>query len=780
MHAPQSPVGGPSAPCDDDLNGILPRPPLRLLSGSKTSIFLLGSQGTGKSTLGIIASVHLGRRLIDWETYFHQQTGTPWTPPSGTPAARAKTSSEHYRVLESLVANYSEIHVVVCPLECLRIDGAQLLFRRLARTSPVILVLSDLATDNSFAGTMPGLDLELCLTCSSHAYFNLSEECHSPARSPERPTEKSLGGPSTPTLPTRFLHLKRLEQEFIRFLGKVLRTALFNVQTDTIIDVPLLLRNEYTYVLPVGLADLAQDSNLCEIVDDAVDAIELRIDIPRDQTGKSMPDLIASIARGVTRLRRVFCGPIIYHVEFPVSPSKLVLLYRQSIYFGLRLGVDYLTIDLRCHDYTIQRLVNCRANTSIIGHLHDPAPGESGWQSPERLRQFNHAKSSGFQVIRLTQVAQSKSDNLAVQHFIHSTGASPTRSPSLIAYNTGPLGKTSCCFNNAFTPVRSCRPTMRHSAPPRDDGSGDLISIPEAQRALFSSFFNDPLKMYIVGTDVSRSLAPLVYDVALKHVGIPHSFDIRNATAASDLKPLLYDGNFGGASLAQGFKLSILPLIEHLSVSSSVIGAVNTIMPIRCEWKRGAEDRRPPIAFWRDRNHTGPVKGLYGENTDWIGMYRCVKKRLSPVNAVNSKTTGLVLGAGGMARAAVYAMIQMGVRNIFVYNRTTSRATELADYFNGLGDEPASVDPTRSTPERLTRSLRQWTAKVHVIEEIGQQWPAGFAQPTIVISCLRASPGTGQPTPNITMPPNWLRSPHGGVVVDVSCPPQLLRDSADR
>ncbi|KAJ4232989.1 hypothetical protein NW759_001771 [Fusarium solani] len=267
------------------------------------------------------------------------------------------------------------------------------------------------------------------------------------------------------------------------------------------------------------------------------------------------------------------------------------------------------------------------------------------------------------------------------------------------------------------------------------------------------------------------SPTPFVYDVALKHLGIPHDFGKRNATSVTDLEPLLYDTNFGDASLAQGFKVSILPLIQHLSVSSKVIGAVNTIIPIRCEWKEGSEDARPPVRFWRDRNHGGPVKGLYGENTDWIGMYRSVKKRLSPVNAVSSKTTGLVLGAGGMARAAVYAMIQMGVRNIFVHNRTTSRAIELADYFNSLGDETTVVGPTRQTPERPTRSPRH--TKVHVIKEFGEEWPVGFSQPTIIISCLRASPGTGQPTPNVTLPPNWLRSPHGGVVVDTGYEPLI-------
>ena len=64
------------------------------------------------------------------------------------------------------------------------------------------------------------------------------------------------------------------------------------------------------------------------------------------------------------------------------------------------------------------------------------------------------------------------------------------------------------------------------------------------------------------------------------------------------------------------------------------------------------------------------------------------------MNAVKCRTTGLVIGAGGMAHAAVYSMICLGIRTIFVYNRQRENSEKLASKFDGKLYSSTTNEPT--------------------------------------------------------------------------------------
>jgi hypothetical protein len=276
------------------------------------------------------------------------------------------------------------------------------------------------------------------------------------------------------------------------------------------------------------------------------------------------------------------------------------------------------------------------------------------------------------------------------------------------------------------------------------------------------------MQFWQVGAEVSYSMSPAMHKAGYAKCGMPHDFITRNITSLDEILDLTRNESLGGVSIAQGFKLSSMSLVTHASNHVKAIGAINTIIPIRSHFDK---DTPLPLKFWRSRNQAGPIRGFYGNNTDWVGILQCIRQNLSPANAITQKTAGLVIGAGGMARAAIYALMQLGVPNIFIYNRTSATAKTLADHFNSIELEFSDIGNDTlfhnvHTPEPEGSKL----SIIRVIDSLDDPWMQNFEQPTIIVCCVHALPINDKPAPNITIPPLWLKSPTGGVVVDVSVP----------
>ena len=168
--------------------------------------------------------------------------------------------------------------------------------------------------------------------------------------------------------------------------------------------------------------------------------------------------------------------------------------------------------------------------------------------------------------------------------------------------------------------------------------------------------------------------------------------------------------------------------------------------------------------------------GLYGENTDWRGIKTCIARCINPANAVTSSTTALVIGAGGTSRAAIYALHQLGVANILVWNRTREKACALVDELASrlknpeLGGAPF---------------LRLGVFGGNLGADNVRQAFSPLPPPTIIISTIRSSVSLPTiPSPDDdprgvdTIPDVGLRrdvldlSPTGGVAVELACHPR--------
>ena len=164
------------------------------------------------------------------------------------------------------------------------------------------------------------------------------------------------------------------------------------------------------------------------------------------------------------------------------------------------------------------------------------------------------------------------------------------------------------------------------------------------------------------------SPSPEIHNVGFAENGFPHRYERCDTDDAAAVLETLRRPTTGGGSVTIPHKESVLPEMDVLSESAKTIGAVNTVTKL-------------------------PDGKLHGDNTDWLGIKNQIEARLArrAGGAKPGGRVGLICGAGGTAKAAAYALQQMGCAHVIIVNRTLSRAEALAKEF-GKG-YVASADP---------------------------------------------------------------------------------------
>jgi shikimate-5-dehydrogenase len=167
---------------------------------------------------------------------------------------------------------------------------------------------------------------------------------------------------------------------------------------------------------------------------------------------------------------------------------------------------------------------------------------------------------------------------------------------------------------------------------------------------------------YIFGSNISFSKSPILHHAAFAHYALPYTYTIHQTPSIETLAPLIASSSFGGASVTMPHKLSISTYCTEISPHAKVIGAINTLVVLHDE--------------------KGKRNGIRGENTDWSGLVSCLKTKGKEV--VEEAKRGLVIGAGGASRAALYTLFQLGIKDIYLVNRTLSTAKKIAQDFSHL------------------------------------------------------------------------------------------------
>jgi shikimate dehydrogenase len=175
----------------------------------------------------------------------------------------------------------------------------------------------------------------------------------------------------------------------------------------------------------------------------------------------------------------------------------------------------------------------------------------------------------------------------------------------------------------------------------------------------------------VFGHPIAHSLSPRIHARFGAQTGTALDYGAIDAApdAFATALAAFTAGGGCGANVTLPLKQAAFALCAQSSDFARRAGAVNTLSLL-------ADGR------WR------------GDNTDGAGLVRDLTER----HALDLRgRRGLLLGAGGAARAAAFALLDAGVAELTIVNRTPERADELADaigdpdraharYWNDLGD----------------------------------------------------------------------------------------------
>lgn len=171
-------------------------------------------------------------------------------------------------------------------------------------------------------------------------------------------------------------------------------------------------------------------------------------------------------------------------------------------------------------------------------------------------------------------------------------------------------------------------------------------------------------KAFVTGHPIAHSRSPKIHGHWLEKYGIDGSYQAIDVEPEdfADFLSTLRDNGYSGGNVTIPHKEAAFALVDQRDEAAEAIGAVNTLW-----FEDGA---------------------LWGGNTDAHGFAANLDEH-APGWARNGPA--VVLGAGGASRAVIRALVERGVSDIRIVNRTLSRAQELARRF-GAGVSAHGVE----------------------------------------------------------------------------------------
>lgn len=168
----------------------------------------------------------------------------------------------------------------------------------------------------------------------------------------------------------------------------------------------------------------------------------------------------------------------------------------------------------------------------------------------------------------------------------------------------------------------------------------------------------------VVGNPIAHSKSPFIHSRFAEQTGerVEYRRLLAPVEGFADTVQAFIAAGGRGLNVTVPFKLEAHGLADRLSARAAAAGAVNT------------------LRF--------DAEGIYGDNTDGVGLVRDIETNLG-VRLAGARV--LLLGAGGAARGAVLPILERGPQALTIVNRTAHKARTLVDQFAPAAREAGSA-----------------------------------------------------------------------------------------
>ena len=605
-------------------------------SALQRSLFIIGMRGAGKTTIGGWASQILGWPFVDLDVELEKREGKT------IPEMLVDNDWHSFRQKELLLLQHTMMnkphgHVFATGGGVVETPEARALLQEWQKDGLVLLVSRDIDHIMEYLQldkTRPAyVEDMMSVYLRRKPWFDSCSNLHYHSRAIDSDV---LSAGSTSVF-----------NDFQRFLATITGRG----------EAASRIRNKrHSFFVSLTAPRIETIAPVLPEVTMGVDAIELRVDLlvdPKVEDGLPTPDFLTE---QIALLRAASTLPLIFTLrtvsqggKFPnVDTDQAKELYRVAT----RMGFDFLDLELSSSPPLKEYVLAHRQASTIIASHHDPT-GQFRWadDGEDWRSYFNEACEYG-NIVKLVGVASSADDNDDLKAFKKWASAERPHVPTIMM-NMGEAGKVSRVNNGFLTPVS-------HPLLPAKAAPGQL-SAAEIRQVLGIIGEIPRQRYFLFGKPIALSRSPALHNALFRLTGSPHTYELLETDDVTAAAESMRAEDFGGASVTIPLKLDVIPLLEDLDEPAKVIGAVNTILPMRDEQGKSI---------------------LRGHNTDWQGMVLALRNAGATSSVSNSTNqAGMVIGAGGTARAAIYALHSMGYSPIFLVGRTESKLAQLVADF---------------------------------------------------------------------------------------------------